>query len=125
MNEMENKRHWIVDRLFEEMKTRHWSQTDMANAAQISQGTLSDWWTGKAKPSYKLIEHCAKAMQMTVSDLVANGEYVSHLNESQEELFTKWVQLNEKQKEGFYLCVMGTAENEKEKLLDQFRPRHK
>lgn len=125
MNEMENKRHWIVDRLFEEMKTRHWSQTDMANAAQISQGTLSDWWTGKAKPSYKYIEACAQAMQMTVSDLVANGKYVSDLNESQEELFTKWVQLNEEQKEGFHLCVMGTAKKEKKKLLDQFRPQHK
>ena len=59
----------LLNRLKEARKEKHWSQTDLANAARVSQNTISAIETGQYCPSAKLAKILCIVLDKTFEEL--------------------------------------------------------
>ncbi len=59
----------LLNRLKEARKEKHWSQTDLANAARVSQNTISSIETGQYCPSAKLAKILCIVLDKTFEEL--------------------------------------------------------
>ena len=59
----------LLNRVKEARKEKHWSQTDLANAARVSQNTISSIETGQYCPSAKLAKILCIVLDKTFEEL--------------------------------------------------------
>lgn len=64
-----------VDRIFELMKENKLNAKEFALKVGVSQGNITDWKTGRAKPSTEALLKIAKAYNISVDYLLGNSDY--------------------------------------------------
>ena len=84
---------YITAQMIKELREKQKiTQTELANKLAVSSKTISKWETGKGLPDISLIEPLAKALKVSVIELM-NGEYTHNNNLSSNML-----------KSHFYVC---------------------
>jgi len=63
----------IGSRIRELRREKMWQQRDLANALQMGVGAISNWETGRAKPSKNAIKEMAKLFNVPVEYLTEDG----------------------------------------------------
>ena len=63
----------IGSKIRELRREKMWQQKDLANALQLGVGTISNWETGRAKPSKNAIKEMAKLFNVPVDYLTEDG----------------------------------------------------
>lgn len=64
-----------VDRIFELIKESGLTAKDFAKKVGVSQGNITDWKTGRAKPSVQSLEKIAKSSNVRLEWLTGNSKY--------------------------------------------------
>lgn len=90
------------------MKSRKLSQTDLAKMANIPQTTISKWLTKDSVPKISTIEPLAKALNISVSELV--GDFGKNIKLSEED--KRWLALPSNQKK-LLLTILDAMLNSK------------
>lgn len=70
-------------------ESRHLTQLELAEMLQVSDKTISKWETGKGYPDISLIEPLARALQISVIELLS-GEHIINGNRHFNMLRQKW-----------------------------------
>ncbi len=70
-------------RLTEIMQTRKLSQEDIAEMAHCSQNTVSKWLTKGSSPKIKYVEPLAKALKLTIGDLIGSDLSADNFTETE------------------------------------------
>lgn len=79
---------------------RGWSEYELSERADVSQGTISAWYCRGTKPTIANLEKVCFAFGITLSQLFAeNDEQMICLTDEQRRLVDGWTRLNEEQKE--------------------------
>ena len=63
----------IGSKIRELRREKMWQQKDLANALQMGVGTISNWETGRAKPSKNAIKEMAKLFNVPIDYLTEDG----------------------------------------------------
>ena len=63
----------IGSKIRELRREKMWQQKDLANALQMGVGAISNWETGRAKPSKNAIKEMAKLFNVPVDYLTEDG----------------------------------------------------
>ncbi|MGN1330970.1 MAG: helix-turn-helix domain-containing protein [Clostridia bacterium] len=73
---------YITGKIIKELREKqNLMQTELAEVIGVSDKTISKWETGKGLPDISLIEPLAKALSVSVIELM-NGEYITNQNKS-------------------------------------------
>lgn len=67
-----------VDRIFQIMKKNNLTAKDFANKVGVSQGNITDWKTGRAKPSVSSLNKIAKCFNVSIDYLLGNIDRISY-----------------------------------------------
>jgi len=82
--------NYITGKLIKELREkRQLTQMELASKINVSDKTVSKWETGKGLPDITLIEPLAKALNVSIIELM-NGEYITNQNESSNMLKSKF-----------------------------------
>lgn len=74
--------NYITGKIIKELRERkQLTQVELADIIGVSDKTISKWETGKGLPDISLIEPLAKALEVSVIELM-NGEYITNQNKS-------------------------------------------
>ena len=65
----------VVDRIFQLIKENNLTAKEFANRVGVSQGNITDWKTGRAKPSVESLQKIAKYANVSTDWLVGNSFY--------------------------------------------------
>ena len=68
------------------MISKSLNQKDLANMARVSQATISKWIKGELSPKVKSVEPLAKALNITVGDLIGDFGNTLELTEDDKRL---------------------------------------
>lgn len=63
----------VGSKIRELRREKMWQQKDLANALQMGVGTISNWETGRAKPSKNAVKEMAKLFNVPVEYLTEDG----------------------------------------------------
>lgn len=98
--------NYVTGKLIKELREKNkMTQVELANIINVSDKTISKWETAKGLPDISLIEPLAKALKVSVIELM-NGDYIINENKSANML-----------KSSFYVCpvcgnvIYSTGEN--------------
>ena len=73
---------YITGKIIKDLREKQGlTQTELANMILVSSKTISKWETGKGLPDISLIGALAKALKVSVIELM-NGEYINNNNKS-------------------------------------------
>ena len=68
--------HYITGKMIKELREKEgYTQLELAQILAVSDKTISKWETGKGLPDISLIEPLAKALKVSVIELM-NGEMI-------------------------------------------------
>ena len=82
--------NYITGKLIKELREkRKLTQMELASKINVSDKTVSKWETGKGLPDITLVESLAKALNVSIIELM-NGEYITNQNESSNMLKSKF-----------------------------------
>lgn len=82
--------NYITGKIIKELREKQvLTQLELAEIINVSDKTVSKWETGKGLPDITLIEPLAKALKVSVIELM-NGEYITNKNESSNMLKSKF-----------------------------------
>ena len=82
--------NYITSKIIKELREREkLTQLELANSIGVSDKTISKWETGKGLPDISLIEPIAKALKVSVIELM-NGEYITNQNKASNMLKSKF-----------------------------------
>lgn len=70
-----------VDRIFELIKENKLTAKEFANKVGVSQGNVTDWKTGRAKPSIESLQKIAKCTGVQLKWLTGNSEFKTEQEE--------------------------------------------
>lgn len=74
--------NYITGKIIKELRERkQLTQMELSEVIGVSDKTISKWETGKGLPDISLIEPLAKALEVSVIELM-NGEYITNRNKS-------------------------------------------
>lgn len=74
--------NYITGKIIKELREKqNLTQIEFANIIGVSDKTISKWETGKGLPDISLIEPLAKALKVSIIELM-NGEYITNKNKS-------------------------------------------
>ena len=74
--------NYITGKIIKELREKqNLTQIEFAEVIGVSDKTISKWETGKGLPDISLIEPLAKALKVSVIELM-NGEYITNQNKS-------------------------------------------
>ena len=73
---------YFIDKLRQIMKTQGLTQQALAKMGHISNNTISKWLNGQTTPKVKNIEPLAKALNLTVGDLIGDFGNKENLTEA-------------------------------------------
>ncbi|MCL2696464.1 MAG: helix-turn-helix transcriptional regulator [Oscillospiraceae bacterium] len=65
---------YIVDKIFNLLKEKQLTQKNMAETIGVSTGNISDWKSGKAKPSITVIPKIADFFNVSIDYLYGRTE---------------------------------------------------
>ena len=65
----------VVDRIFQLIKENSLTAKEFANRVGVSQGNITDWKTGRAKPSVESLQKIAKYTNVSIEWLIGNSFY--------------------------------------------------
>ena len=91
------------------MKQRHLSQKDLAQMANVSQCSISKWLQGGNSPKMANIEPLAKALNISVGELIGDFGGNAQLTEDDK----RWLALSPKHKK-FLLKVLDAMQESEE-----------
>lgn len=80
--------NYFQKKLRQIMKQRHLSQTDLANMSGLRQTTISSWLKQDIIPKLSSIEPLAKALGLTVGDLIGDFGNKIELTEDDKRLLS-------------------------------------
>ena len=63
---------FFIDKLKQIMETKGLTQQKLAQMSNVSNNTISKWLNGQTTPKVKNIEPLAKALNLTVGDLIGD-----------------------------------------------------
>ena len=86
---------YFIDKLRKIMKTQGLTQQALAKMGHVSNNTISKWLNGQTTPKVKNVEPLAKALNLTVGDLI--GDFVNNEKLSEED--RKFISLPENKKQ--------------------------
>ena len=91
--------NYITGKIIKELREKQkMTQLELANKVCVSDKTISKWETGRGLPDISIIELLAKALKVSVAELII-GEYTTNKNKSSNMLKSK-----------FYVCpICGNA----------------
>jgi DNA-binding XRE family transcriptional regulator/desulfoferrodoxin (superoxide reductase-like protein) len=82
--------NYITGKIIKELREKQGlTQLELADIINVSDKAVSKWETGKGLPAITLIEPLAKALKVSVIELM-NGEYITNKNESSNMLKSKF-----------------------------------
>ncbi len=82
--------NYITGKIIKELREKQGlTQLELADIINVSDKAVSKWETGKGLPDITLIEPLAKALKVSVIELM-NGEYITNKNESSNMLKSKF-----------------------------------
>ena len=82
--------NYITGKIIKELREKQGlTQLELAEIINVSDKAVSKWETGKGLPDITLIEPLAKALKVSVIELM-NGEYITNKNESSNMLKSKF-----------------------------------
>jgi transcriptional regulator with XRE-family HTH domain len=73
---------YFIDKLRQIMRTQGLTQQALAKMGHISNNTISKWLNGQTTPKVKNIEPLAKALNLTVGDLIGDFGNKENLTEA-------------------------------------------
>ena len=74
--------NYITGKMIKELREKqNLTQIELADIIGVSDKTISKWETGKGLPDISLIESLAKALKVSIIELM-NGEYITNKNKS-------------------------------------------
>ena len=74
--------NYITGKIIKELRERkQLTQVELADVIGVSDKTISKWETGKGLPDISLIEPLAKALEVSIIELM-NGEYITNQNKA-------------------------------------------
>ena len=74
--------NYITGKIIKELRERkQLTQVELADIIGVSDKTISKWETGKGLPDISLIEPLAKALEVSIIELM-NGEYITNQNKA-------------------------------------------
>lgn len=74
--------NYITGKIIKELREKkNLTQAKLANIIGVSDKAISKWETGKGLPDISLIEPLAKALEVSIIELM-NGEYITNQNKS-------------------------------------------
>ena len=74
--------NYVTGKIIKDLRAREkMTQADLADIIGVSDKAVSKWETGKGLPDISLIEPLAKALKVSVIELM-NGEYISNMNKA-------------------------------------------
>ena len=74
--------NYVTGKIIKELREmKQLTQVELANIIGVSDKTISKWETGKGLPDISLIEPLAKALEVSVIELM-NGEYITNQNKA-------------------------------------------
>ena len=74
--------NYITGKIIKELREKeNLTQIELANMINVSDKTISKWETGKGLPDISLIEPLAKALKVSVIELM-KGEYITNQNKA-------------------------------------------
>ena len=86
---------YFIDKLRKIMKTQGLTQQALAKMGHVSNNTISKWLNGQTTPKVKNVEPLAKALNLTVGDLI--GDFGNNEKLSEED--RKFISLPENKKQ--------------------------
>ena len=86
--------NYFQQKLKQLMKARQLNQTDLAKLSNIPQTTISKWLTKESTPKITTIEPLAKALNISVSELV--GDFGNNIKLTEDD--KRWLALPDNQK---------------------------
>jgi DNA-binding XRE family transcriptional regulator/desulfoferrodoxin (superoxide reductase-like protein) len=82
--------NYITGKIIKELREKQGlTQLELADIINVSDKAVSKWETGKGLPDITLIEPLAKALKVSVIELM-NGEYITNKNKSSNMLKSKF-----------------------------------
>ena len=82
--------NYITGRIIKELREKQKiTQMELADIINVSDKTVSKWETGKGLPDISLIEPLARALKVSIIELM-NGEYITNQNKSSNMLKSKF-----------------------------------
>ena len=86
---------YFIDKLKQIMETKGLTQQKLAQMGNVSNNTISKWLNGQTTPKVKNVEPLAKALNLTVGDLI--GDFGNNEKLSEED--RKFISLPENKKQ--------------------------
>ncbi len=88
----------IQKRIKQLMQNRNWTDYRLAKEANLSQSTITNMFNRNNAPTLPTLEAICKAFGITLAQFFSECDEHIGLTDEQQELFTKWSTLSEKQK---------------------------
>lgn len=84
---------------------RGWTEYQLAEISGLPQSTISSWYSKNMMPTLSSLEKICIAFNITVSQLLAEGDSPVSLTDSQKKLLERWSRLNEEQQKAVFLLI--------------------
>ncbi len=109
-----------VDRIFKLINDSNLTAKDFAKKVGVSQGNITDWKTGRAKPSVEALLKISNVCKVSVDYLLGNIDKVSYVDTLVR--YLKPLEFSEKEFNAFKKTSISFLEGEKpENILDNFK----
>lgn len=89
------------------MEDRGWTDYRLAKEAELSHSTVTNMFNRNNAPTLPTLEAVCKAFGITLAQFFSEGDEPNSLTPEQQELFSKWSTLTDKQKQ-LLLDLMNT-----------------
>ncbi|MCM1006325.1 MAG: helix-turn-helix transcriptional regulator [Ruminococcus flavefaciens] len=89
------------------MEERGWTDYRLAKESNLSHSTVTNMFNRNNAPTLPTLEAVCKAFQITLAQFFSEGDEPNALTPEQQELFSKWSTLTDKQKQ-LLLDLMNT-----------------
>lgn len=87
----------VLERVSYYRNLRGWTEYELAEKSEIPQSTINSWYRKKLTPTLPSIEKICMAFGITLSQFFSEEEETTSLTETQKELLSATVRLNEAQ----------------------------
>lgn len=105
----------ILGRIQEMRRQRHWTEYELGNRADISQGTIRTWYKRNQLPNLATLERICQAFGITLSQLAAeDGDMVS-LTQEEMDFLELYQCMSADQREHFTAFVQSLTEKDEDR----------
>lgn len=88
----------VLERITQLRMERGWSEYQLAEAADITQSTISSWYRKSMLPSIGSLEKICNGFGITMSEFFDDGREAIPITDEQKQLLNGWERLSPKQR---------------------------